>query len=116
MSENQNTEQEAQQLDAKAFARFLVTSTNDNEEIQFGTLGQVALVVKLRDLANRIEANTSPRIVLLSAHSCDEAKHGDFLLTTLVLQFGSLSPTAKKGTALYGGDQFPVEVARGPHA
>lgn len=97
-------------MDARDFAGLML-----NGKFNFGLIGPSELAMKLRSLADRIEKNESPHIVLQEAYSCEGARHDDFYMTTLVLQFASLATDAKKGAALYGNNaRFPYEIAPGP--
>jgi hypothetical protein len=96
-------------MDAKDFAVFVTQG-----QFNFSLCPRETVVAKLREIADRIEANERPRIVLQNAYSCDEATRDDYLLTILTLQFAELSPEAKPGAKLWGGSSlFPVEEVEG---
>lgn len=79
--------------------------------IKFGTVSQEETVKKLREIADRIERNDRPKIALQEAYIGVETKVDDFVTTTMILKFAELSPRAKAGTKLFGGEPFPLEVA-----
>lgn len=94
-------------MDAKDFASKISEDTT-----HFSVLTRDQLVSKLRTLADRIESDRRPRLVLQEAYSADEVIHDDYSFTTLVLKFAELSLKAKPGAELRGnGEQFPVEIA-----
>ncbi|MGH3430885.1 MAG: hypothetical protein ACRDQZ_25505 [Mycobacteriales bacterium] len=87
--------------------------TTGERVIEFSLLKRAEMVKKLRELADRIEADKYPKLVLQEAHSAEKVKHDDFAITTLVLSFAELHEASTPGTALRGGggNLVPVEVA-----
>jgi hypothetical protein len=92
---------------ALQFAQIIHPGSRD---VRFGLIEREKLVAKLRQLADRIEANEAPRIALQKAYSAHLADRDDYCFTLLLLEFAELAPTAAPGTKLYASGQFPVEV------
>lgn len=78
--------------------------------INFGLTDRDHVIQQLRLIADRMEKDEKPKIVMQEAHSAVHTYNEDFMHTTLVLDFVEMLPTAKPGTKLYGSSQFPVEV------
>jgi hypothetical protein len=77
----------------------------------FGIVEREAIIKKLREIADRIEKEERPRLVLQKAYSVEQAESDEYTSTILMLEFVELSARAPKGTRLWGNDSsFPVEV------
>lgn len=78
--------------------------------MEFGIVQRKAVIAKLREIADRIEGDEAPRIVLQEAATAKHMQHDDYSFTYIVLKFAELAKTAPIGTCLYGSDRFPIEV------
>jgi len=79
-------------------------------KVNFGIIPKEEIIVKLREIADRLEKADSPRLVLEQAYSGTEVNREDFVYTTLILRFAEISPEARSGTKLWDHGPFPVEV------